>query len=85
MERISLTEFPRHLIHPSLGETALILAWSLLGVVMTALGGLTAARADDNRARLIVGMALTLAGVAAVGSAVLYHNSLSQGLPPEAS
>lgn len=85
MERISSTELPRHLIHSSLGQTSLILAWTLLGVAMTALGGLTAARADGNRARLILGMTLTLAGVAAVGSAVLYHNSITQGLAPEAS
>jgi hypothetical protein len=76
-------KLPRHLIHSNLTDTVVVLGWSLLGVVMTAPGGLTAARAKDSRTRLVIGMVLTLAGVAVVGSAVLYHNSLSQALAPD--
>ncbi len=84
-ERLSVTGIPQHLVHSSLTDTAVVLAWSLLGVVLTALGGLTATRANGKRARLFVGMALTLAGVAVVGSAVFYHNSLSQAVAPDLS
>ena len=76
MEAFSLTRLPGHLIHPSVSVSAIILGWMLLGGAITALGGLTAIRAKGNRSLLAVGIALTLIGVVAVGSAVVYHNSL---------
>lgn len=78
MERFSWPGFPEHLIHPDAGLTATVLVWALAGAVVTASGGLTAIRAKGRRTRLAIGMALTLIGVAVVGSAVLYHNSLNQ-------
>jgi hypothetical protein len=84
LERLSLPALPVHLIHPSLSVTATVLAWALSGAALTALGGLTAARAKGRRTQLAVGMVLTLLGVAVLGSAVLYHNSLGQGVEPSA-
>lgn len=82
MERLSLPGLPGHLIHPDVTITATVLAWALAGAVLTSLGGLTAARAKGKRTRLAIGMALTLLGVAVVGSAVVYHNSLSRAAGP---
>ena len=76
MELLSLDALPVHLIHPDADVTAIILGWIVLGGVITAVGGLTAARAKGNRILLAVGMALTLAGIVTVGSAVVHHNSL---------
>lgn len=83
MKRLPLPDLPEHLIHPSLGTTLIVLLWVVAGGAVTALGGLTAARANGNYTRLAVGVALTLVGVVLVGSAVLYHNSLDQAVAPD--
>lgn len=83
MKRLSLPDFPGHLIHPDLGVTMTVLLWAVSGGLITGLGGLMAARAKGNCTRLAIGMALTLVGVVLVGSAVLYHNSLNQTVAPD--
>lgn len=82
MERLSLPAPPQHLIHSNPGVTAAFISWAFIGVVITALGGLLAFRSQGNRTRLAAGMALTLAGVCVMGTAVLYHNSLMQAVAP---
>lgn len=82
MERLSTPHLPAHLVHPTAGVTLTVLAWILIGGIITAVGGLTASRAHGNKGRVALGMALAIAGVAVVGSAVVYHNSLNQAVAP---
>lgn len=56
-------------------DTVSVLAWLLLGFLITGIGGWTAARATTRR-RVSAGMAMTLAGVIVFAAGILYHRSM---------
>ena len=66
---------PVHLVHNAMQDTSTIIAWLVVGFVLTAVGGRMAGRADVGRRR-IAGTVLTIAGVIFIAAGVWYHQSM---------
>ncbi|MGV0993285.1 MAG: hypothetical protein ACOYB7_13650 [Mycobacterium sp.] len=66
---------PEHLVHDTVQGTVTVIVWLATGVIMTAIGGLTASRAKSSR-RVSAGMALTLGGVIVLAAGVWFHKSM---------
>lgn len=71
---LSRLPVPAHIVHETAQGTLTVIAWLALGVSLTAIGGLTAARATTAR-RVSVGIGLTIAGVTVLAVGVWFHGS----------
>ncbi len=73
--RWSKIPVPAHIVHEAAQNTAVVVAWLVVGFIMTAAGGLLASRAKTSR-RVSVGMALTALGVVVLAAGVWYHQTM---------